>query len=255
MVDLPAPFWPTSAITSPAAFPVRARERGTPLNDFAMACISRSGAPAIGRTRLRASTGPARAVAGPGVEGTVSAGELVRVGGVEELVVVLHPGRDLALGVGRHGLERLRPEARVALDRRTQLAIDDRLERVARAIDRDQDDILAGYLAGGLDRGDGAHRHLVVVCVDRGASGWAWSSVSATWRPLSRAKSPDWLATTCMPGLPAMASSKPLRRSFAGEEPTVPSSWMILAPLPVASISHSAARRPSSMKSEPMKVT
>src|SRR5919107_588740 len=49
------------------------------------------------------------------------------------------------------------------------------------------------------------------------ASGCAWSRVSATWRPLSRAKSPDWLATTCIPGGALIASSKPLRRSFAGE--------------------------------------
>ena len=52
-----------------------------------------------------------------------------------------------------------------------------------------------------------------------------------------------------------MESSKPLRRSFAGEEPTVPSSWMILALPLTALISHSAARLPSSTKSEPMKVT
>ena len=65
--------------------------------------------------------------------------------------------------------------------------------------------------------------------VDDVASGCAWSSVSATCRPLSRAKSPDWLRTIVMPDWALIASSKPFLRSLAGEEPVVPSSSMILA--------------------------
>ena len=66
-------------------------------------------------------------------------------------------------------------------------------------------------------------------------------------------KSPDWLATTTMPGLPFSAPSNPFLRSLAGDAPTLPSSSMILAVPPVALISHSATRWPSLTKSEPMK--
>ena len=57
-----------------------------------------------------------------------------------------------------------------------------------------------------------------------------------------------------MPDCLAMASSNPVLRSVAAEAPVVPSSSMILALPFVALMSQSAERRPSSMKSEPMKV-
>ena len=68
-------------------------------------------------------------------------------------------------------VERRRPEARVALAGAAELAVDDRLDRVLLAVDRDDQDVLAGDLASGLDRGDGAERHLVVVRVDDGRVG------------------------------------------------------------------------------------
>ena len=43
-----------------------------------------------------------------------------------------------------------------------------------------------------------------------------------TSRPLARSKLPVWLRMIFMPGLPAMASSKPFLRSIAGAAPGVP---------------------------------
>ena len=68
-------------------------------------------------------------------------------------------------------VESRRPEARVALAGAAHLAVDDRLHAVLFAVDRDNEDVLAGDLARRLDRGDGAERHLVVVGVDDGRVG------------------------------------------------------------------------------------
>ena len=57
-------------------------------------------------------------------------------------------------------------EARVAFAGGAELAVDDRLHRVLFAVDRDDQNVLARNLAGGLDRGDRAERHFVVVGVD-----------------------------------------------------------------------------------------
>src|ERR671932_235453 len=84
------------------------------------------------------------------------------------------------------------------------------------------------------------------------ASGCDCSSVSVTWRPLSRLKSPSWLTTTFMSGHALMASSKPFLRSIAGDEPVVPSSSMIEALPPVALAIAQAARLPSCTKSDVM---
>ena len=76
------------------------------------------------------------------------------------------------LGIARHGLEGLRPEARVALDggaASCRRSIACSASRVA--VDRDDDHVLARHLAGGLDRRDRADRHLVVVRIDRGRVG------------------------------------------------------------------------------------
>src|SRR5919202_1291136 len=84
------------------------------------------------------------------------------------------------------------------------------------------------------------------------ASGCDCNSVSVTWRPLSRLKSPSWLTTTFMSGHALMASSKPFLRSIAGDEPVVPSSSMIEALPPVALAIAQAARLPSCTKSDVM---
>src|SRR5690349_13837264 len=72
----------------------------------------------------------------PPLHASIGVGEFgLRVARIVEGVDVLHPGLDrLALGVALHRLERLRPEARVALDRGTELAVDDGLERILLAV-------------------------------------------------------------------------------------------------------------------------
>src|SRR3954447_4192425 len=87
------------------------------------------------------------------------------------------------------------------------------------------------------------------------ASGCDWSRVWATERPLTRVKSPSWLATICMPEQALMASSNPFLRSIAGEAPVVPSSSMIFALPPVALAIAQAARLPSWTKSDVMTET
>ena len=87
-------------------------------------------------------------------------------------------------------------------------------------------------------------------------SGCDCSSVSITCRPWSRAKSPDWEATISKRSSAAMASSKPFLRSFAGDDPVVPSSSTMIPFSPSKfSITHSATRPPWSTKSEPRKAT
>src|ERR1700749_2235245 len=93
--------------------------------------------------------------------------ELLRVGRVEEAVCV-----DYLRGNLFAALELLKrvegdgAEARVALDRRVHLAVNDRLQRRLLAVNRDDQNVFARIHAGGLERLNRAERHLVVVRVD-----------------------------------------------------------------------------------------
>src|SRR5215211_6408060 len=148
-VDLPAPFWPMTACTSPrptaSEAPSRAR---TPGKALLIPSIWRSGAGAL--------------------IGSVGGGDvLLGVGRVEELVGVDDLGGDrLPARVCRGGLGRLGPEPRVALDAGAELAVHDRLQGRPLAVDRDQGHVLARLAPGRLEGGDGADGHLVVVGVD-----------------------------------------------------------------------------------------
>src|SRR5690606_9246993 len=62
-------------------------------------------------------------------------------------------------------------EHRVALDDVVELAVLERLQTVAHGVDRDDDDVLAGHLARGLDGLDRAKTHVVVVREDEGQVG------------------------------------------------------------------------------------
>src|SRR5918997_3080941 len=135
-VDLPAPFSPTSAWTSPRATSSDApRSAGTPPKALSTLSALRSGVVS-------------------GIPGTPLVGVrdlLLRVGRVEELVRVDDRGRDLLAGrVLLQGLERLGAEARVALHRGAHLPVDDLLQRVLRAVDGDDDHVLDRLLAGRL---------------------------------------------------------------------------------------------------------
>src|SRR4051794_36486764 len=180
-VDLPAPFCPIRACTSPRATSKRAsRSAGTPRNCLLMPCIESRGAgrsatvaffPEDGApNRARAgSTGPNR---GSGAAGRSSVGLADVVGRVvlgEQLVGVDDQRRNrLAARVVLHRLEGERPEAGAALHRRVEVTGGDGSEPVLLAVDRDDLDVLAGGLADRLDGRDRAERHLVVVGVDRG---------------------------------------------------------------------------------------
>src|SRR4051794_542747 len=180
MVDLPAPFCPISACTSPWATSNRAScSADTPRNCLLMPCIDSRGVawsatetpffPAVRSPRARPTTGagPEQTGAGSGSVGLVDVG-----GGVvlrEQLVCIDDQRRDRLAGpVVRHRLEGAGTEARAALHRREEIAGGDGLEAVLLAVDGDDLDVLAGHLADGLDGRDRAERHLVVVCVDRG---------------------------------------------------------------------------------------
>src|SRR4051794_4037879 len=112
-VDLPAPFSPTRAWTRPRcsvkSTPARAT---TPANALRMPRISSRAASPIGRS------------------GSVSlVEELPGVGGVEEAVLDQDAGRHLLAGqVALQGGEGRRPQARVGLDGRPQLAGEDGAE-------------------------------------------------------------------------------------------------------------------------------
>src|SRR3954452_13767479 len=183
-VDLPAPFWPMSACTSPRRTSKAASRRaGTPLKALLIRVIdSKTSSPAIappsrrslggcsvaarwrhGRCRGRRwSRRPRQVRSEGGVE------QLGRVLGVEDAVGVDEgDGRGLAARVLLHRVEGLRAEARRALHGRVQLTLLDGRERVLLAVDAHELDVLARRLAGRLDRGDGADGHLVVVRVDR----------------------------------------------------------------------------------------
>src|SRR5690606_20641703 len=86
----------------------------------------------------------------------------------------------------------------------------------------------------------------------------ALRKASITSLPLARVKSPLCERTIWKRGSVAITSLKPRMRSLAGAEPTVPcSSTTRIGPSLslLSSISQRAARRPSSTKSEPIRVT
>src|SRR4051794_27832155 len=166
-VDLPAPFCPIRACTSPRATSNRAsRNAGTPRNCLLMPCMeSRSSGRSAtdGPSFLGRTTVPMPAAPGPTGARCCrcgSVGLVDVVGGVvlgEQLVGVDDQRRDrLATGVVHHRLEGERAEARAALDRRVEVAGRDGLEAVLLAVDRDDLDVLAGGLADGLDGRDRA---------------------------------------------------------------------------------------------------
>src|SRR3954447_9917279 len=161
-VDLPAPFCPMRACTSAGAITSRAwRKAGTPPKALSTPCISSSGADATSAVMVR------------DVMRSVPVGHVrLGVGLVVELVLDLHPGRDLlALDVLLGRLAAHRAEEGAGLHRGAHLAGGDGGQRVAGAVDGDDGHVLSGLLAGRLERGDRADGHLVVVRVDRGDVG------------------------------------------------------------------------------------
>src|SRR3954449_6416131 len=150
-VDLPAPFSPTSAWTSPG---ISERETSssamTPAKCFVTPCTSRIGSSAI----VTASVRVLDVVAGVGL--------------VEQPILDDHLGRDrLAVEEALDRVEGQRSEARVGLHRGAEVAADDRLERVARDVDGHHLHVLARLEARVLERLDGAEGHLVVLRVHR----------------------------------------------------------------------------------------
>src|SRR5271165_1053279 len=184
-VDLPAPFWPTSAMISPGSTSSEADDSAcTPWKRLSMSRMTRSGA-VIGTFSCKARKGRGRKRALPpaakqagGVSTRAEARfatserrreHLLGVAGVEEPVRIDDDRRNLlAVGVVEHDVEPRRPEARIAFAGRSQLAVDDRLHRVLFAVDRDDENVLIGNLARRLDRDDRAERHFVVVRIDDG---------------------------------------------------------------------------------------
>src|SRR5215211_9430435 len=148
-VDLPAPFWPMTACTSPRPTVSEASSRArTPGKALLIPSIRRRGAGAV--------------------IGSVGGGDvLLGVGRVEELVGVDYLGRDRLAGrIRQGGLGRLGPGPRVAFDAGPELAVHDRLQGRLLAVDRDHGHVLARLAAGGLEGGDGPDGHLVVVGID-----------------------------------------------------------------------------------------
>ncbi len=85
---------------------------------------------------------------------------------------------------------------------------------------------------------------------------WACRKPSITVLPSARVKLPVCEAITLTLGLSLMAFSKPVLRSMAGAEPVVPcSSTTLMGSVPSSVETYSPIRRPSSTKSDPMKVT
>src|SRR3954465_7155275 len=138
-VDLPAPFCPISACTSAGAMTRRAwRKAGTPPKALSTPRISSSGAAGPSALMRSVPVGHAR----------------LGVGLVVELVLDLHPGRDLlALDVLLGGLAAHRAEEGAGLHRGAHLARGDGGQRVAGAVDGDDGHVLSGLLAGRLERG------------------------------------------------------------------------------------------------------
>ena len=175
-VDLPAPFWPISACTSPGcdARCRRRRSAGTPANDLSMPCIRSKGASAI--ALVSTGVGAERAggrflAAGPDAGCSVGARDVLR--GVRTCrrsgprAPAWWPpapaGRTAVIVSKAFGPKR-GLHSTVAKSSPASTAVRASLD----AVDRDHHDVLARHLAGGPDRRDRAQRHLVVVGVDRG---------------------------------------------------------------------------------------
>src|SRR3954447_22171564 len=149
-VDLPAPFSPTSACTSPGSSANETSSSATtPEKRLVTSRTSR-----IGSSATLTSVRVLDVVAGVGL--------------VEQAVLDDHLGRDrLAVEEALDRVEGQRSEARVGLHRRAEVAADDRLERVARAVDGHHLHVLPRLEARVLERLDGAEGHLVVLRVHR----------------------------------------------------------------------------------------
>src|SRR5688572_12587265 len=120
-VDLPAPFSPTSARTSP-----RPSEKSTPLS---------AAVPAKALLTARISK------KGRGSVGFIQ--KLRRVPGVEEPVLEENPGGNRLPGqVALQRVEGQRAEAGVGLDARAQLALEDGLQRQPLPVDGHHHDVL-----------------------------------------------------------------------------------------------------------------
>src|SRR5688500_13997398 len=148
-VDLPAPFWPLSACTSPAR-----RIRST------------SSSAATPEKRLPSPRACRTISASPLVMGSVLAAWQRRSG----LVLGEHPllhqdplGQRTFLEHGFDRLDQLVADQRIAFDRGVELARLHRLERAAYAVDGNDPDVLARLQPGLLDGLDRTDRHIVVV--------------------------------------------------------------------------------------------
>src|SRR5882672_5546474 len=186
-VDLPAPFWPITACTSPGHSRSRASCNAcTPTNDLSMPCISSTGEVETERTSFTIEgrkKWPARTLRArrpvTGRERTIAArsGRLPSILAAREFLRgYLHrehaflgddAARQRLAGLQvLHRLHQLGPEQRAALDADVELAGDHRLERTFDRVDRDDDDVLGGFHAGFFDGLDRPDRHVVVVCVE-----------------------------------------------------------------------------------------
>src|SRR4051794_3608974 len=184
-VDLPAPFSPTSACTSPAWSSSETPSSAvTPAKCFVMPTAARAascGDRSVGGGSLTAEVRRPAGAAGadtrcPGPQEVSASRFLIRSVGVFQLGLGI-VGRVLAVGDDRdrrdagaavevlERLERERTEARVGLDDTGDPSVDDPLHGTLGAVDRD-DLHVSGGIAGRLQGGDGAERHLVVVGVD-----------------------------------------------------------------------------------------
>src|SRR6218665_3407255 len=159
-VDLPAPFCPIRACTSPRPTHSRLwRRAGTPPKALSMPRISSSGV--RGAFMLMSAAGNDRSVAVGHVGLSVAL--------VVELVFHLDPARNFfALGVLPCGLTSDGAEERAGLDGGAHLAGRDRSQRVPGAVDRHHHHILTRLLAGRFERRNRTDGHLVVVRVDGG---------------------------------------------------------------------------------------
>src|SRR5262252_1294911 len=151
-VDLPAPFCPMTACTSPAN-----RRKSTP--ESARTPVKRRVSP-----RASSTTDEAK----PATFSVLAVRELLRrdVHREDALLGDDPLGQRLAGLEVLHRLHQLRPEQRAALDADVELAGHHRLERALHAVDRDDDDVLPRLQARFLDRLDRADRHVVVVRVE-----------------------------------------------------------------------------------------
>src|SRR5688572_12096040 len=165
-VDLPAPFSPTRACTSPGS-------SSSPTPSSAVTPAKRLTIPSMRRTGGIAVITEAGGLTGAPRHRSVRVREVLRgVGLVEEPVGEENLRRDLLLAeILLDRVEGERPEPWIALDGGAELPGNDRLERGALAIDGHDDHVLARLPSHGLERLDGAERHLIVMRVDGGNPG------------------------------------------------------------------------------------